>query len=171
MGKIYANDLYFSYNQFYINDRQYLKDVGKWTDDHSDQGFVRLPHSIAVITLREFGVASLEVYLGTYEPLRDYARVIAVPLHVESGEILFEDPDNAGLIEDYISISPGHYRVVIAQQDLFPELDETEVDGHIEAVDVFFELLEGPLAKSSILVCDDRLNPPEVLLETADLYE
>ena len=169
MEKIYSKDLYFSYIQFYIRDRVYGNDTGETTDAHFNQGFVRLPHSIKVGTLREFGVASLEVYLGSYQPLRDYSRVIAVPLHVESGEILFEDPDNAGLIKDFLSISPGHYRVVIAQQDLFPELDETEVESHIEAVDVFFELLEKPLDHSSILVCDERLNPPEVLLETADL--
>jgi len=149
MEKIYIGDLYFSYIQFFINDRKYRKDVGETTEVHFNQGFVRLPHSIKVNTIREFGVASLEVYPGVYQPLRDYSRVIAVPLHVESGEILFEDPDNAGLIEDFISISPGHYRVVIAQQDLFPELDETEVDGHIEAIDVFLNCLKNrsPIAR------------------------
>jgi hypothetical protein len=169
MKKIYSRDLYFSYIQFYIQDKVCGNDTAETTEAHFNQGFARLPHSIKVGTLREFGVALLEVYLGTYEPLRDYDRVIAVPLHIESGEILFEDPDNAGLIKDFLSILPGHYRVVIAQQDLFPELDETEVEDHIEAVDVFFELLEEPLAHSSILVCDERLNPPDVLLETADL--
>lgn len=84
-------------------------------------------------------------------------RVIAVPFLVTSGKVIVEGPEET-MPERNVTLPPGNYRLIAAQR----VTGEDE-----EAIDLFFELLSKPLERSAILVADDKLNPPALLVERA----
>jgi hypothetical protein len=150
-------EIYLSYGQFMVFDRSVRLPGCDWTEAHFAQGFARRDSVAAIRALAEFGDARLRVFSGGYRALDEYARVMAVPFAVTSGVVLVEGPEGNG---DGLSIdlASGDYRLVVAQ---------TWADDQRLALDLFFERLARPLAGSEILLCDEELNPPSPLIETA----
>jgi hypothetical protein len=152
-------DLYFSYSQFFVYDAAIQMPACQWTKAHSDQGFARREGTVAFGTLLEFGRARVGVVVGYYEPRSEYQRVIAVPFAAVSGKVIVDGPEETETgRERSFALSMGHYRLVAAQRVIG---DEEEL------IDLFYELLARPLTKSSILVADEALRPPTLLVETA----
>ncbi len=156
---IYTGTIYFSYNQFNVFDRSVKLPGCAWTDGHYKQGFARRQRNVAFSTLLEFGHGDLAVHLAPYAEKHAYQRVIEVPIEVPSGEVVLEGPE-----EDpdkrTVQMPCGHYRLIAAQA----------VTGEDrEAIDVYFERLSQPLARSRIIVADDELDPPSPLLESVEV--
>lgn len=151
--------LYFSYSQFAVYDQIMPLAGCEWTDENSAQGFARRESAVNFSTLLEFGYADVVVSRSSCELRDEYERVIAVPFLVTSGRIIVEGPEETETgRERNFALPPGNYRLVVAQRI-------TGDDG--EAIDLFFEPLEKPLERSSVLVADDALTPPTPLLESA----
>jgi competence protein J (ComJ) len=155
--------LCFSCGQFFVYDKSVGMPACDWTDTHSDQGFARRKGTAAFGTLLEFGEADVTVHREPYQQQEGYERVIAVPLLVSSGTVNVDGPEeNEYDVERGFDLPPGNYRLVAAQR----------VTGDDEeTIDLFFELLPRALERSSILVADEDLNPPKILIETADVPE
>jgi hypothetical protein len=151
-------DIYFSYGQFFVLDRQHDLINCVWTSSHGKQGFARLQSEVCFATVLEFGDARVSILFEAYRPLNDYDRVIAVPFESVSGRSTVHGPeDSQETIEDLTFDLPiGHYRLTAAQ---------SVVEEEQQLIDLFFEKLSMPLAQSTILIADDQLDPPTVLLE------
>lgn len=156
--------LEFSYSQFLVYDDLEFQPGCDWQQGHVDQGFARRDAVVSFGTLLEFGHARLSVYAGAYRRQEDHARVIAVPFRAKSGEVRIEGPDE-GPDERIVRLVPGCYRVTAAQMVL--QNDEQNMVFE-EGIDIFFEWLEEPAQNSEVIVADEALNPPDVLLEHAD---
>lgn len=151
--------LAFSYSQFIVYDETQVAGCD-WTDAHVAQGFARRESTVSFGTLLEFGHAEVRVSRNPYVSQQEYERVIAVPFRVVSGRVIVKGPEEAAA-NRRIDVPPGAYRLVAAQY----VAKERE-----EAVDIYFEALKSPLAKSAILVADPDLeHPPEPLIESAEL--
>lgn len=82
-----------------------------------------------------------------------------MPFEVSSGQIIVSGPeDDVG--EHRVTLPSGHYKLVIAQA----VLDEERT-----FVDLYMDQLVTPLVRSRILLADDAMNPPDTLLETAEI--
>lgn len=151
--------LYFSYNQFMVYDSTVSTPGCAWTEEHSAQGFARRDSSVCFNSILECGSAVVTAIIGSYQPDEEYERVIAVPFVVESSKVLIEGPEefDSGRV---IALEPGNYRLVVAQ---------CVIDDDCERIDLFFERSEEPLQRSIIILADEMLNPPNSLLETADI--
>lgn len=130
-----------------------------WTDKHSAQGFARRVSAVNFSTLIEFGYAEVTISQSAYELREDDMRVIAVPFRVTSGAVIVEGPEEIKPERNF-ALPTGDYRLVAAQR----AVGEEE-----ESIDLFFEQVENPMERSSVLVADNGLNPPESLLETAGI--
>jgi hypothetical protein len=157
---VLSASFYFSYSQFLVYDRSVELPGCAWTDDHTRQGFARREQNVSFGTLDEFGTADLIVNLGPYAPARAYQRVIEVPLHVPSGRVLICGPEDSDAEARAVDVEPGHYRLVAAQALVADER---------ETIDLFFEKVTPPSARSRILRADEELHPPDPLLETVDV--
>jgi hypothetical protein len=159
--------IYFSYNQFTVFDNA-ERDIGShWTQHHHEQGFARRERIVSFVTMLEFGHALVSVRLGEYLARHDDQRVIAVPFRVDSGGVSIvgpEEPDSPRTI----SLSTGHYRLVAAQRVVQEDEEHMVFE---EAVDLFFEPVSQPAKQSQIILADEGLHPPAVLLEHADAVE
>ncbi len=154
-------DLYFSYNQFFVYDKELGNGASEWNEVHSRQGFARREQAIAMGTLCEYGTAKVSVHLTHFATPNKYERVIAVPLLTKSGSISVDGPEEYPL-ERSCPVANGHYRVVIAQH----------VTGeNSENIDIFLEKLEKSKETSEIIVADESLNPSDKLLETAEIIK
>jgi hypothetical protein len=131
-----------------------------WTKEHADQGFARRDRCVCFGTLLEFGEADVTVYLGPYEPRQMYMRVIAVPIDLPSGEVAIEGPEDEVGSQHFVRLNSGHYQLTAAQ---------VVIDEDRERIDLYFEKLAEPGPRSRIIVADDALTPPEVLVETAEV--
>jgi hypothetical protein len=151
--------LYFSYNQFLIYDSDVKLPGCEWTAAHSAQGFARRESVVCFSTLLEFGNANVVVSCSVFESRQEYERAIAVPFRITSGKVIVEGPDESD-VDRSVAVPSGDYRLVAAQ---YVTGDDEE------AIDLFFELLPESLKKSSVLVLDEALNPPQVLIETASI--
>ena len=145
-------DIYFSYSQFMLFDES--ADYPQWSREHSAQGFTRTKSAVTFGTPLEAGEAYTRVITGAFEGTESYDRVIAVPFLCVTGRISLMAPDDYEATT--IEIPPGHYRVTAAQRIT----GEDEQD-----IDLFFEPLAEPASRSEILVADEKLDPPAVLLE------
>jgi len=152
--------IYFAYSQFMVSDRAVALPGCAWTQVHTNQGFARRDSCTCLRTLLEFGVADVTVYMGPYAPRRTYQRAIAVPIELASGEVVIEGPEDDVTNRQFVSLPSGHYRLTAAQR---------VVDEGREKIDLYFEKLAEPSLSSRIIVADDALTPPEVLIETADV--
>jgi hypothetical protein len=155
---IYSATIDFSYNQFLVFDSSVELPGCAWTEEHHKQGFARQEQNVCFGTMLEFGYGDVAVYLGPCKGKDDHERVIEVPIQVSSGEIVIGGPEEYP--EKYIVKLPkGHYRLVAAQ---------AVTDDDREAIELYFEKLDEPLAKSRVIVADGRLHPPNPLLENAE---
>lgn len=157
---VFSLRFYFSYKQFIVYDESVRLPGCDWTEKHIAQGFARRESVAGFSTLLEFGYANLTVSRGEYLPKKEYERVIAVPFFVTSGKVIVCGPEELNNQKRCFDLSPGNYRLVAAQR---ANDDEEEV------VDLFFEPLEGPLERSTVLVADSALNPPASLLELVEV--
>ncbi|MGH9856127.1 MAG: competence protein ComJ, partial [Blastocatellia bacterium] len=134
-----------------------------WTDVHVKQGFARRPSTVSFSTILGFGTGSVKVYLGPYRERESYERVIAVPFFSPSGRVVVEGPEEyPAPLDQRLILQPGHYKLFAAQQ---------VVDEDKELIDLYFHRLDEPAENSEILVADDELDPPEILLEEAEIAE
>ncbi len=156
---IYAATIYFSYSQFFVLDRSVELPGCDWTDEHVAQGFARRPSTVSFATMLEFGHADLKVYFAPYEARDHHERVIEVPIEVSSGKVEIGGPEESSN-RTIVKLPDGHYRLVAAQ---------TVTADDREDIDLSFERLTAPLARSRILVADDALEPPDPLVETAEV--
>lgn len=156
---ILSPKLYFSYSQFMVYDQCVRLPGCAWTDKHTAQGFARRESSVCFNTPLEFGLADVSVFLAAYQKQKNYDRVIAVPFLVQSGKVIVDGPEELD-VDRTIALRLGNYRLTVAQCLLAEDK---------EAVDVFFEAVECPLARSEILLADEALDPPTPLIETADV--
>jgi hypothetical protein len=155
----YSATIYFSYSQFFVFDKSIKMPGCAWTEGHSEQGFARREKNVAFGTPLEFGHAEVSVYLGRYKGNDDHERVIEVPIEVSSGEVVIGGPEEFEN-KHVLKLSKGHYRLVAAQ---------TVTADDREAIDLYFEKLTEPLTKSRIIIADDSLDPPDTLIETAEV--
>ena len=153
--------LYFSYSQFFVYDQSVALLHGLlWEDEHVAQGFARRESTISFATLLEFGHADVTVELRPFVPNNVYERVIVVPFTATTGRVFVDGVDETNMVERFIDIAEGHYRLVAAQRTVG---DEEEV------IDLFFEKLAEPLQHSEVIVADKQLDVPGTLLETAEV--
>jgi hypothetical protein len=149
--------MYFSYGQFLVYDKSIETPECDWTKQHYKQGFARRESNVCFATILEFGHADVSICSGRYEKLDRYERVIAVPFLIRSGKIIVVGPEELE-VERGFDILTGHYRLIAAQSVM---ADESEV------IDLFFEPVAAPSQFSEILLADEELDPPTVLLEFA----
>lgn len=148
--------MYFSYGQFLVFDQSVKQPGCDWTNEHYAQGFARRDSTACIRALSEFGHANVRVSSANYLATDDYARVIAVPFFVESGVVIVEGPEEVGT-NRMVRLPAGCYRLVVAQSIAVED----------EVIDLFFERVPNTLNSSEIIVCDDELDPPAILIETA----
>jgi hypothetical protein len=151
--------LYFSYSQFMVFDQSELLPGCDWSEAHSDQGFARRESTVCFGTLLEFGHAVVAVTLGGYLPDDDYVRVIEVPFRCVSGKVIIEGPEETD-VNRVFDMPCGDYRLTAAQ---------VLIGNDEEQIDLFFEALAEPLGQSFIIIADEMLNPPELLIETSSI--
>jgi hypothetical protein len=82
-----------------------------------------------------------------------------VPFLAATGIVIVCGPEELNYQRRRFSVPRGNYRLVAAQRIIGDE--------H-EAVDLFFEALSMPLERSTILISDHGLNPPNPLVECCD---
>lgn len=149
--------LYFSYSQFMVYDQSEQLPGCDWTEEHTSQGFARRETTVCFGTPLEFGNADVVVTVGAYRPEAQHERVITVPFRSLSGKVTVEGPEEMD-VDRAFDLPCGDYKLTAAQMILSD--DE-------ERIDLFFELVAPPLERSAIVIADEILNPPAVLLETA----
>ncbi len=156
---LYSATIYFSYSQFQVFDSSVKLPGCAWTDGHYQQGFARREQNVSFGTPLEFGHGDVAVHLGPYRGKDDHERVIEVPIEVSSGEVVIGGPEEYPN-KHVVKLPKGHYRLVAAQ---------AVTSDDREAIDLYFEKLPEPLAKSQIIVADDALHPPSPLLESVEV--
>jgi RHS repeat-associated protein len=155
----YSATIYFSYSQFFVFDKSVRRPGCAWTEGHSEQGFARREKNVSFGTLLEFGHAEVSVHRGPYKGNDEHERVIEVPIEVSSGEVVIGGPEELEN-KHVLRLPKGHYRLVAAQM---------LTDDDHEAIDLYVEKLTEPLTHSRIIVADDALHPPSLLLETVEV--
>jgi hypothetical protein len=154
-----AFDIAFSHNQFLIYDVAVAIPQCEWTDEHSRQGFARRESAICLGTILQSGTASVRVYHGPIVPQQEWQRVIANPFSSPTGRIVVR-----GLMEMYIAhlvqLRPGFYRIYTCQT-LADAQDEHEL------IELFFLPEDQPMDHSEVILADEGLTPPSVLVEGA----
>ncbi len=151
--------LYFSYGQFMVYDESVSLPGCDWTPTHTDQGFARRESTVCFRTLLEFGNALVRVYRGPYIKSEDDERVITVPFNSPTGKVLIEGPeDDPG--SHSVLLEPSPYQLFASQQAMGEDQ---------ELISLYFHKLAEPISTSEILVADEDLNPPEQLIEDAQV--
>jgi hypothetical protein len=156
---IYSATIYFSYSQFQVFDSSVKLPGCAWTEGHYMQGFARRDLNVSFGTMLEFGHGDVAVHLGPYQGEDYHERVIEVPIEVLSGEVVIAGPEEYPN-KHIVKMAAGHYRLVAAQ---------TVTGDDRESIDLYFEKLDEPLAKSRIVVADDALDAPSPLLENTEV--
>jgi hypothetical protein len=149
----------FDHGQFLVYDVSVQVPQCEWTDEHCDQGFARRESAACVGTMLQDGQADVTVFLGPFVGQEIYQRVIALPFYSPEGKIIVK-----GLLELYLAhvlfCPRGHYKLYVAQ---WIADEENECEG----IHLFFHQLKKPVPKSEIILADEGLSPPELLLESA----
>jgi len=154
---VLSPSLYFSYSQFMVYDQSEQLPGCAWTEEHTAQGFARRESAVCFGTPLEFGNANVVATVGAYRPEAQYERVITVPFRSVSGRVTVEGPEEMD-IDRAFDLPCGDYKLTAAQ---------TILSDDDERIDLFFESVAPPLERSAIVIADEMLNPPAVLLETA----
>lgn len=165
-GALFEGSLYYSYGQLWVFDREIRTAACEWTEAHVRQGFARKEDSVAFSTLDEFGSAEITVSLGRFAYSEAVVRAIEVPFFVRSERVYVGGPEDvshdAGRI---LTLARGHYALTASQR--FECADQDAL-----AIALFFERLDEPRTRSTILVADDGLaQRPEPLIEEATRLE
>jgi hypothetical protein len=149
----------FSYNQFLVYDVSVEVPECEWREAHFNQGFARRESTVCVGTILQYGQADATVFFGPFARQADYLRAIRIPFYSPTGKVIIR-----GMMELYVAhilfCPPGHYNLYVAQRI-------TDEENDCEAIDLFFLQQEVSSSKSEIIIADDGLAPPPVLLETA----
>ena len=127
-------------------------------DDHVAQGFARRQFTVNFCTLLECGIANLRVFLGLSSVLDEYERVLAVPLHVESGHVSIEGPDEGPYLRK-VNLPPSWYKLYSAQ---------SVIDCTTETLDLFFDRQPNVLRNSEVIVADERITRTRDLIEDSE---
>jgi hypothetical protein len=150
----------FDYSQFLVYDVSVEVPVCQWTEAHVNQGFARRESVACVGTLFQGGSADVTVFSGSFRAQESYRRVIALPFHSPEGKVIV-----GGLLEMYIAhvvfCPRGYHKLYVAQ---WVADEESEREG----VHLFFHHRQEPVASSEIILADEGLSPPAVLLESAE---
>jgi Competence protein J (ComJ) len=154
-------EIYFAYSQFLVYDVSVDHIGSAWTETHSRQGFARRESYASIGTLLEDGKGIVKVYPDGYVEDRDHARVISIPFYSPTGQITVTGPEEFEP-SVVLQFESTHFRLTVAQRLVGEEQ---------EMIELYFEEMDRPLGKSEILVADDELDPPETLLEHADVPE
>jgi hypothetical protein len=149
--------MYVSYSQFFIYDIGVLPGC-RWTEGHEQQGFARRLGVLSIGTLIEYGEATLRVVVGAASFDPKYTRILRLPLEVISGSIEIQGPEELSGSR-VLGFENGSYLVTISQAFV----SEEECD-----VEVAFEKDTLGCAVSQILRADDGMQPPAVLIESAE---
>jgi hypothetical protein len=156
---VFSAKIYFSYSQFLVFDKSVKLPGCAWTEGHFRQGFARREMNVCFGTPLEFGYADIAVHLGPYKRKDEHQRVIEVPIEVSSGEVEVAGPEEIEH-KNVVKLAKGSYRLVAAQ---------AVTDDDNEMVDLYFEKLSEPITESRIIVCDNALHPPSLLLESVEV--
>jgi hypothetical protein len=145
----------FSHDQFMVYDASVAEPECAWSAMHASQGFVRRTSTVCFRTLLDFGYALIIIYSGSYINSREHERVIKVPFFSPTGSIIVEGPEK-DVETQSIRIEPGYYELCAAQQ----------VSGEDdEIIELFFQKTAETEGHSEVILADDDLAPPELLLE------
>lgn len=154
-----TTEIPFGYSQFMVYDGAINDPGSDWTEAHVRQGFARRERAVCMGTLLEFGTAAVSVLTNGPLDLEKYHRVIAVTLTTESGWFRVRGPES---LEEAlrVDVSRGRWRVTVAQR----------VTGELgEDVDILIEPARPDQTVSEIVVCDEELDPPDPLIEAAEV--
>jgi hypothetical protein len=150
----------FDHGQFLLYDASVQVPQCEWTEGHCNQGFARRESAACISTLLQDGNADVTVFSGPYVRQERHERVIALPFYSPEGKIIIR-----GLLEIYLAHvvfrRASHYKLYAAQW-IIDEVDESE------GVHLFFHRQEKPVTKSEIILADEGLSPPRILLEWAE---
>jgi hypothetical protein len=133
-------DLQFAYSQFFVYDAAIPSRGRIWTERHSKQEFARRDGVVAVGTVLEFGSAAVAVLIDRPTDLQRYQRALAVPLHIRSGSLAVDGPEEVPRARS-VPITTGFYRVTIGQ---------TVLDDLREEVTIWLERSDIPLVRSEL---------------------
>ena len=106
--------LNFSYGQIIVYDSGENEPGSIWTIQHTNQGFVRRPHTVGISTLIPYGTASISVFMAEPRSLKIYERAISVPIELPSGVLCLEGPEEYP-IERFVNLGPGLFRLFFCQ--------------------------------------------------------
>jgi hypothetical protein len=160
---LYDDRIYYSYGQICASDEA-LEPASTimWTKDQNAQGFSRGHFEVDFATLYDFGWAQFQVFKGPFRKLRPYHRAILTSIHVPSAVLYVNGPDEGYDFRPF-KLEAGHYEIACAQESLGGG-DDHSPEG-ILLIHMFLTKIAGPLSKSHILIADERLHPPEPLIE------
>lgn len=158
MRRIYKGTVPISYAQLVVYDAGVRFPACDWTQEHSEQGFARREGTLCIGTLLPHGLAELAAYETGAVPEHDYVRVIETPFHAMTGDIRVEAPDEYPTARGF-RVPVGQYALTFGQT----VLDEEELK-----VDLYFANRPTAPERSRIVVQDEDLNPPAILLEHAE---
>lgn len=147
----------YSFNQVVFFDDSEGAPGSSWTEEHWRQGFARRETVVAFATIRQAGIALLNACYGSPDDSEPFERLISVPLRLPTGKLRIEGPEEYP-IDRFIELPPGEYVVILGQRF-----------GAHQALDfhLFVDAARGRNS-SQILKADQVLDPPPVLLESAD---
>ena len=161
LRSVYNFELFFSYGQFMVYDHSVSLPGCIWQDLHVNQGFARRESVVCFGTILDYGRANVHVWLQPFAKRKEHQRAISVPFFSPEGRVFLEGPEET-VTDRYLDIEVGHYLVTAAQYVLNYQEEE---------IDLFFERVISPAAHSRILLADEQLNPPEELVEDAEIAE
>jgi hypothetical protein len=156
LGRFFFN---FDHSQFLVYDVSVQVPQCEWTEGHCNQGFARRESAACIGTVLQDGQAEATAFFGPFVGQESYQRVIALPFFSPAGKIIIR-----GLMELYLAhvllCRSGHYKLYIAQ---WVSDEENECEG----IHLFFHQQEKRVTKSQIIVADEGLSPPAILIESA----
>jgi Competence protein J (ComJ) len=151
------HQLRYSHNQFLVFDSHEQAPGCQWEGGHWDQGFVKRESIVAFATLDQAGRANLSL-VDAAETEGGIIRAIETSINVPSGKVCIEGVDEYPTSR-YVKLAPGIYRVTASQG--------RGEGGQVQVFLSFATCAED--RPSKVIMSDDLLTPPAILLETSEL--
>lgn len=152
-------DIWFLYGSFEIFESD-CPAYPDFTAKYSEQGFARLTSYACFTTLTPDGTGHLKITDSAFVPSELFDRAISVPIFLPKGECMI---GSALGKHSSFAISPGHYKLVVAQKLLSDQTGDGE-----ENITLFFERIDDSnSANSEILIRDSELTA-QILVETCE---